>query len=167
MLSVALGVTATLAAAPRVVDTESVPTLQPVSSSAPAKRVSPIRRWFEIGKASWYGGQFNGRKTANGETFDSNTLTAAHRTLPLGSWIRVTNLHNNKSVLVKVNDRGPMVENVVLDLSYAAAQRLGIDGLAKVRIETMPKQQVMPAMPPLQDLAEVSAPRLHDYPFSL
>ncbi len=92
-------------------------------------------RWFQVGKASWYGGRFNGRKTASGETYNMNNLTCAHRTLPLGSWIRVTNLLNMKSAFVRVNDRGPAVANHIVDLSYAAAQRLGVNGLAKVKIE--------------------------------
>jgi rare lipoprotein A len=100
--------------------------------------------WFQIGKASWYGGSFNGRKTASGETYDMYGLTCAHRTLPLGSWIRVTNLLNKKWAFVRVNDRGPMVTSHIVDLSYGAAQRLGVDGLAKVRIEPVnpedPKQ---------------------------
>lgn len=133
MLSMALGVTATVSAAPSVKVLASAPTKATVATAQkPAKR-----HWYQIGKASWYGGGFNGRKTANGETFNTYDLTCAHRTLPLGSYIRVTNLANNKSTLVRVNDRGPMVPNVVLDLSRAAAQKLGFDGLAKVKIETV------------------------------
>jgi len=91
--------------------------------------------WLQIGKASWYGGKFNGRTTANGEVYDMHGLTCAHRTLPLGTWIRVTNLNNSRSAVLRVNDRGPMAPSLIVDLSYAAAQRLGFDGLAKVRIE--------------------------------
>ncbi len=97
--------------------------------------VAAIRHLLEVGKASWYGLQFQGRKTSSGERFDMNDLTCAHRTLPLGSWLRVTNLRNQKSVLVRVNDRGPMVDGRVIDLSYAAAQAVGIDGLGKVKLE--------------------------------
>jgi rare lipoprotein A len=93
------------------------------------------RHWYQIGKASWYGGRFNGRETANGETYDMYGLTCAHRTLPLGSWVRVTNLINLKTAFLRVNDRGPMAANLIVDLSFGAAQRLGVDGLAKVRIE--------------------------------
>jgi rare lipoprotein A len=89
----------------------------------------------QVGTASWYGGKFNGRKTASGERFDMNALTCAHRSLPLGSWIRVTNLLNLKQVFLRVNDRGPVPRSRVLDLSRAAAQMLGIAGLGKVRIE--------------------------------
>ena len=94
-------------------------------------------RWFQIGKASWYGQAFQGRRTATGEAFDMNSLTCAHRTLPLGSWLRVTNLRNKKSTFVRVNDRGPYTSNAntIVDLSYAAAQRLGLLGNGKVSVE--------------------------------
>ncbi|MDM1762968.1 septal ring lytic transglycosylase RlpA family protein [Acinetobacter sp. 226-4] len=96
-----------------------------------------VRKFSQTGVASWYGRQFHGRKTASGETFDMNELTAAHRSLPLNCYIRVTNKNNGKSVVVKVNDRGPFHGNRVLDLSYGAAKRLGItnSGTASVNIE--------------------------------
>lgn len=87
------------------------------------------------GEASWYGPGFHGRRTASGEVFDMHQLTAAHRTLPLPSFVRVTHLGNQQSVIVKVNDRGPFHGNRILDLSYAAARRLGISGTAHVAIE--------------------------------
>jgi rare lipoprotein A len=85
---------------------------------------------------------FHGKRTASGERFDQNELTAAHRQLPLGAEVKVTNLENGRSITVQINDRGPYVGGRVLDLSQAAAQRLGIveDGLAKVRIEATPRQ---------------------------
>ncbi|UNT60636.1 septal ring lytic transglycosylase RlpA family protein [Acinetobacter sp. ASP199] len=96
-----------------------------------------VRKFSQTGTASWYGRQFHGRKTASGETFDMNAMTAAHRSLPLNCYIRVTNKNNGKSVVVKVNDRGPFHGNRVVDLSYGAAKRLGITnaGVAKVSIE--------------------------------
>ncbi|WP_122902078.1 septal ring lytic transglycosylase RlpA family protein [Acinetobacter sp. B51(2017)] len=96
-----------------------------------------VRKFSQTGMASWYGRQFHGRKTASGETFDMNALTAAHRSLPLNCYIRVTNKSNGKSVIVKVNDRGPFHGNRVLDLSYGAAKQLGITnaGVGKVSIE--------------------------------
>ncbi|AOA57544.1 septal ring lytic transglycosylase RlpA family protein [Acinetobacter larvae] len=96
-----------------------------------------VRKFSQTGVASWYGRQFHGRKTASGDTFDMNDLTAAHRSLPLNCYIRVTNKENGKSVVVKVNDRGPFHGNRVVDLSYGAAKRLGItnSGTAKVNIE--------------------------------
>ena len=91
-----------------------------------------VRKFSQTGVASWYGRQFHGRKTASGDTFD-----AAHRSLPLNCFIRVTNKDNGKSVVVKVNDRGPFHGNRVLDLSYGAAKRLGItnSGTGRVSIE--------------------------------
>jgi rare lipoprotein A len=96
-----------------------------------------VRKFKQTGIASWYGHQFNGRKTATGERFDMNAMTAAHRSLPLSCFIRVTNKDNGKSVIVKVNDRGPYAGNRILDLSYAAAEQLGIvnKGMGNVTIE--------------------------------
>src|SRR5690606_29824158 len=89
-----------------------------------------------IGIASWYGSDFHGRLTANGEIYDQNRLTAAHPTLPLPSTVRVTNLSNGRSVVVRVNDRGPFLHDRIIDLSRTAAQQLGFAnrGLAKVRV---------------------------------
>jgi len=95
------------------------------------------------GKASWYGPGFHGKKTANGEIYDQNELTAAHRTLPLGTEVAVTNVKNGRSVAVEINDRGPYVGGRVIDLSRAAAIELGMKekGLAPVNIEaeSLPK----------------------------
>ncbi|WP_027882407.1 septal ring lytic transglycosylase RlpA family protein [Meiothermus rufus] len=91
------------------------------------------------GRASWYGGRFHGRRTASGERFNKFHLTAAHRTLPFGTRVRVTNLHNGRSVVVRINDRGPYSQGRILDLSYAAARQLGIlrQGVAQVRLEIL------------------------------
>jgi len=90
----------------------------------------------QVGVASYYGEEFNGRPTASGEIFDMNALTAAHRTLPLGTKVRVTNLENGRTVVVKINDRGPFVDGRILDLSKAAAKELGLleSGTAIVKI---------------------------------
>jgi rare lipoprotein A len=130
VLAVTLGLTASLAASPTV-KRESTP----VPNNPPSGKTVVKRHWFQIGKATWYGAKFNGRKTADGETYDMYAMTCAHRTLPLGSWVRVTNLKNSKSAFLRVNDRGPVPLNRILDLSYAAAQKLGMGGLAKVRVE--------------------------------
>jgi rare lipoprotein A len=87
--------------------------------------------------ASWYGQQHQGLKTASGEIFDKNKLTAAHRTLPFGTRLRVTNVENGKTVVVRVNDRGPYVAGRVLDLSYGAAQALGMTGAGVARVEAV------------------------------
>ena len=94
---------------------------------------------YQVGYASYYAHDFNGKPTASGEIFDMNGLTAAHRELPLGTIIRVTNLNNGRSVIVKVNDRGPFVEGRILDLSLGAARRLDMvkDGVVKVKIEIL------------------------------
>ncbi len=91
----------------------------------------------ETGIASWYGPDFHGKKTANGDTFDENALTAAHNTLPLPSMVRVTNLENNKTLVVMVNDRGPFAKGRVLDLSKRSAEILGFKnkGVAKIRVQ--------------------------------
>ena len=93
----------------------------------------------ETGIGSWYGEQFHGKKTANGEIYDMNALTAAHRTLPLPSFVRVTNLENGRSLVVKVNDRGPFARNRIIDMSRKGAQLLGFknQGTAKVRVEIL------------------------------
>lgn len=94
-------------------------------------------RWYEIGRASWYGKLFQGKETASGEDFNMNALTCAHRSLPLGSFVKVTNLRNHKSVIVRVNDRGPVAHSRIVDLSYAAARLLGFShkGTTKVRLD--------------------------------
>ena len=93
----------------------------------------------ETGIASWYGEKFHGRKTANGEIYDMNTLTAAHRTLPMPSYVRVTNLENGRSLVVKVNDRGPFAKGRIIDMSRRGAQLLGFQkqGTAKVRVQIL------------------------------
>jgi rare lipoprotein A len=103
------------------------------------------RPWYQIGRASWYGEELQGQQTASGENFDMNQLTCAHRSLPLGSLIRVTNLSNHKTVVVRVNDRGPMPQNRVVDLSYAAARFLGFSsrGTAPVRLDLVNSKTVL------------------------
>ncbi|RMF17951.1 MAG: septal ring lytic transglycosylase RlpA family protein [Gammaproteobacteria bacterium] len=95
--------------------------------------------YVEEGVASWYGNKFHGHRTSNGEIYDMYKYTAAHKTLPLPSYVRVTNLANGRSVVVRVNDRGPFHGNRLIDLSYAAAQKLGYvgQGTARVRVEAI------------------------------
>ena len=91
------------------------------------------------GVASYYADAYNGKKTSNGETYDMNDLTAAHRTFPYGTKVRVTNLENNKSVIVRINDRGPFKEERIIDVSLAAARELDLikAGTAKVKLEVI------------------------------
>ncbi len=95
----------------------------------------------QSGQASFYGGQFHGRPTASGEVYDMEKMTAAHRTLPFGTMIRVTNSRNGKSVVVKVNDRGPFVDNRIVDLSFGAAKEIEMinDGVVEVTLEVIQK----------------------------
>jgi rare lipoprotein A len=99
--------------------------------------VKPLRTW--AGNASWYGEDFDGKKTANGEEFDSEALTAAHPTLPFGSIVRVVNPRNNKFEVVRINDRGPYQEGREIDVSYRVARKIGLtnSGVSKVRLELM------------------------------
>lgn len=98
----------------------------------------------EDGVASWYGADFHGKPTANGEVYDMNDLTAAHRTLPLPSVVRVTNLDNGRSLILRVNDRGPFAKNRIIDVSRRGAQLLGYEakGTTKVRVEILPEESV-------------------------
>ncbi len=91
------------------------------------------------GIASWYGEDFHGKQTSNKESYDMHAMTAAHKTLPFGTYVRVTNLTNGKSVVVRINDRGPFVKGRIIDLSYAAAQKLGMSdtGVAPVVIKVL------------------------------
>jgi rare lipoprotein A len=98
---------------------------------------------YQVGNASWYGKQFHGRTTASGEDYDMFELTAAHRKLPLGSFVKVTNLKNGKWVIVRINDRGPYVGNRIMDLSYSAARMLSFrDGVERVRIDLIQPEAV-------------------------
>jgi rare lipoprotein A len=116
------------------------------ASSAPTRAVQAnpeVRKQtgknqpYQIGTASWYGEYFVGKPTASGEDFDMYDMTAAHPTLPLGTYVRVTNLRNGRTVVVKVNDRGPIVPGRIIDLSFGAAQVLQFEnrGLQKVRLD--------------------------------
>ena len=100
--------------------------------------------YIEEGIASWYGPNFHGKMTANGGTFNQNALTAAHRTLPMPSIVRVTNLENGRALVVKINDRGPFAHNRIIDLSKAAAEALDmvIQGTALVRVEILPAESI-------------------------
>lgn len=104
-----------------------------VSAAAAAAGAATSR--LETGVASWYGDRFHGRKTASGEAFDMNALTAAHPSLPFGSWVRVRNLLNGRCVDVRINDRGPHIKQRIIDLSRAAAQALALGGQGTPQVE--------------------------------
>jgi rare lipoprotein A len=112
----------------------------------PMKKVPPGFRMD--GVASWYGHKFHGRPTASGEIYDMHDLTAAHKTLPLGTLVKVTNMENRKEVIVRINDRGPFIDNRVIDLSLAAAKRIAMigPGTASVRISVLGKSDSLLAL---------------------
>lgn len=111
------------------------------------KDVAVNRHVYQVGKASWYGPRFQGKETASGETFNMYDLTAAHRKLPLGTLVRVTNVKNGKQVTVRINDRGPVYHSRIIDLSYKAAKLLGLKaaGVETVRLEVIAVPQEIAA----------------------
>ena len=115
-------------------------TIQPIKASK-----------FQVGKASWYGRIFQHKNTASGEPYDMYQLTAAHRTLPLGSWVKVTDLKNDRSVIVRINDRGPILKSRIIDLSYGAAKMLGMSqiGTHPVRLEVLEAPVIAQSLSPL------------------
>ncbi|SBO43511.1 septal ring lytic transglycosylase RlpA family protein [Cyanobium sp. NIES-981] len=120
----------------------AVPALEGLQQIAPPVRIAsnaPAVVKVIRGDASWYGPGFYGRRTANGERFQRGTLTAAHRTLPFGTRVRVTNLHNGRTTVVRINDRGPFHGNRVIDLAHGAASEVGLtaSGLAPVKLEVL------------------------------
>ncbi len=114
-----------------------MPAAVSASTSAVTLAQAPVQNYE--GRASWYGPGFAGRRTANGEVFDPSQLTAAHKTLPFGTQVRVTNLNNGRSTLVRINDRGPFKPGRIIDLSRAAAEQIGMigSGTAPVQLELM------------------------------
>lgn len=137
------------------VDVSRIPDAVPMPHNGPVKAspytvfgkpyypISDARNYRATGTASWYGTKFHGQATANGETYDLYGMTAAHKTLPLPSYVRVTNLDNGKSVILRVNDRGPFYSDRIIDLSFAAAKKLGYaeTGTARVEVEGIDPQQ--------------------------
>ncbi|WP_442968337.1 septal ring lytic transglycosylase RlpA family protein [Pseudorhodoferax sp.] len=132
---------------------DALPRVEPLRVGGPNKPYEVLGRrytpaatdipWREAGLASWYGAKFHGRPTANGERYDMYAMTAAHKTLPLPSYARVRNPANGREVVVRVNDRGPFVDGRVIDLSYAAALRLGLlAGVAPVEVERLTHEDI-------------------------
>jgi rare lipoprotein A len=131
---------------------DALPVLEPIRAGGPNKPYEALGEHYtplpadaplsESGLASWYGRPFHGRRTASGETYNMYAMTAAHPTLPLPSFARVTNPANSRSVVVRVNDRGPFVKGRVIDLSYTAAQKLGVAGLAMVQVERITPDEI-------------------------
>jgi rare lipoprotein A len=117
-----------------------------VATAAPAVRLNT--RPYQVGTASWYGEDFDGKPTASGEPFNMYDLTAAHPTLPLGTMVRVTNLRNRRAVVVRINDRGPIVPGRVIDVSYSAAKALKFQGqgIQRVRLDVVPTRKAPATM---------------------
>ena len=116
-------------------------------ATLPSRAPAPIIQG-ERGIASWYGYPYHGRRTSSGEVYNMHDMTAAHRTLPFGTRVKVHNLENGRSVMVRINDRGPFVEGRIIDLSYAAAKAIGMSGLAPVRLEILSMGTIAVAPPP-------------------
>jgi len=108
------------------------------ATPVPAKKLKKA----QVGKASWYGRIFQHKQTASGEPYDMYQFTAAHRTLPLGSWVRVTDLRTERSVVVRINDRGPVLKSRIIDLSYSAAKLLGMGGVHPVRLDVLEAPEI-------------------------
>ncbi|HYL95880.1 MAG TPA: septal ring lytic transglycosylase RlpA family protein [Terriglobales bacterium] len=149
---VALFYVTSLGAAPGPNNSESRNTNQakpairrPNSPTAKRKAHKP----YQVGMASWYGKQFEGKPTATGEPYDMHEFTAAHMTLPLGTWVKVTNLRNGNWVVLRINDRGPVVPGRIIDVSYGAARMLNFKarGLTRVRLDIVQPDTLALAQP--------------------
>jgi rare lipoprotein A len=127
-------------------DTQSTKPGNSITGSKSGSQAKPNHHPYQLGTASWYGEYFEGRVTASGEPYKMHELTAAHPTLPLGSWVRVTNLHNGRVVNVRINDRGPITPGRIIDLSYGAAQVLHFQnqGLQRVRLDLVSSRDAQP-----------------------
>src|SRR5437660_8572875 len=136
---------ASLGAAQAPNNAEATPAPSKSATNEPKSQKSGKAQPYQIGTASWYGEYFDGKPTASGEPYDMYDMTAAHLTLPLGSYVKVTNLRNDRAVVVRVNDRGPIIPGRIIDLSYGAAAVLGYDkqGLQRVRLDVVkpPRQK--------------------------
>ena len=127
--------------------TPPAPGTRPSARSVPAPAPAPATGYQETGLASWYGHPYHGRPAANGEIYDMEKMVAAHRTLPFDTWVRVYDLDNDKSVEVRIIDRGPFVDGRIIDLSHAAAEAIAMvgPGTARVRMEVIQVPQGIPA----------------------
>src|SRR5882762_1657199 len=126
------------------------PQPKPATKSKLSKKAKP----YQVGTASWYGSYFHGKETASGEPFNMYDLTAAHPTLPLGTFVKVTNLRNGRTLVVRVNDRGPVVDGRIIDLSYEAARELDLkkQGIQRVRLDLVEPPQTVAVLRPVAHL---------------
>ncbi len=123
---------------------------QPKAATRSSKKSKP----YQVGTASWYGSYFQGKDTASGEAYNMYDFTAAHPSLPLGTYVRVTNLRNGRAVVVRINDRGPVVDGRIIDMSYGAAQALGMKsrGLQQVRLDLVEAPPTVAELRPVAHL---------------
>ncbi|MGA7753701.1 MAG: septal ring lytic transglycosylase RlpA family protein [Candidatus Sulfotelmatobacter sp.] len=130
---------------PNISEAKPAPSSSVQARSEVRQQVGTIKP-YQVGTASWYGENFEGKPTASGEPYEMYDMTAAHLKLPIGSYVRVTNLRNGKAVVVRVNDRGPVVPGRIIDLSYGAAQALQFRhrGLQRVRLDLVATSQQKP-----------------------
>jgi rare lipoprotein A len=133
-----------------------------VQTRTQSRKQAGKQKPYQVGTASWYGEYFEGKPTASGEPYDMYDMTAAHLTLPLGSYVKVTNLHNGRSVVVRVNDRGPIVPGRIIDVSYGAAQALQFraKGLQRVRLDLVQA----PSQKPSYETVAVNHPPIVQLP---
>lgn len=150
--------------------TDAVPHVEPLSAKGNEPYtvfhktyypLSTAKGFHERGIASWYGRKFNGKRTSDGETYDMYAMTAANKTLPLPCYVRVRNLRNGRSVIVRVNDRGPFLENRLIDLSYAAAYKLGIVATGTGLVEVDGIDPSAPAVVPVAETGPAGTPHLY------
>src|SRR5439155_2491529 len=122
-------------------------------TSVAALATRPNARAYQVGTASWYGEDFEGKPTASGEPYNMFDLTAAHPTLPLGTLVKVTNLRNRRAVIVRINDRGPVVDDRIIDVSYSAAKVLNFQsrGIQRVRLDVVPPRKAPAAIAMLSE----------------
>jgi peptidoglycan lytic transglycosylase len=125
--------------------------LEKISVGVPVTRLGA--RPYQVGTASWYGGDFEGKPTASGEPYNMYDLTAAHPSLPLGTLVKVTNLRNRRAVVVRINDRGPIVPGRIIDVSYSAAKVLKFQaqGTQRVRLDVVPPRKAVTTMAMLRE----------------
>jgi len=125
--------------------------LRPRPKPATKSKISRKSKPYQVGTASWYGSYFQGKETASGEAYNMYDFTAAHPMLPLGTYVKVTNVRNGRSVVVRVNDRGPVVDGRIIDVSYGAAQALGMKsrGIQQVRLDLVEQPPTVAVLHPL------------------
>jgi len=145
---------------PQAAETPAQVQAEPSEYKPAQKPVRKARQTAMSSMASYYAKRFHGRKTSSGRHYDMHAMSAAHRTLPFGTWVKVTNRRNGRSVVVEITDRGPFAKNRVIDVSLAAANKLGMrkTGLAPVKLKVVPKPKRADKPKPVKKAVSVSSP---------